>query len=91
MTQDDLLRGIRAKKEDYIVLLTKKEGKVRATDLYGLFSMRYKGTAIRTFLNEYLVALSYRREVVLQVDGQGYWVYEPSVYESEQANKVITP
>ena len=88
MSMDSLNRGIRAKKEDYILSLVKANGKIRATELYGAFSRRFQGAAIRTYLNEYLTALEYRGQVVLRTDGNGYWAYEPTVFEREQGEKI---
>lgn len=85
MTIDQTQRGTRTKKEDHILNLVKAAGKMKVTDLYGQYSHKYQGTAIRTFLGEYLPALEYRGEIKLVVDGFGYWVYERTVYEKEIA------
>lgn len=87
MTSDSLQRGIRAKKEAYISQIIKGEGKIRVTELFGVFSKHFPGCAVRTFLNEYLIALEYRGEVVLSVEGNGYFAYDPKAYEKQQSKK----
>jgi hypothetical protein len=80
MTVDGMQRGTRAKKEAYILSIVRQEGKIRTTDLYGAFSRHFPGSAIRTFLNEYLLALEYRNEIVLVVEATGYFAYDPSKF-----------
>ena len=85
MSVESLQRGTRAKKEAYILSLVMNAGKIRTTDLYGQFSRRFPGSAIRTFLNEYLTALEYRGEIVLHVEATGYFAYNPSVFDRQAA------
>ena len=85
MTNDSIQRGTREKKESYILEIVQGEGKIKATDLYGAYSRRFGGTAIRTFLNEYLPALEYRHDIVLHVTAEGFFVYHPPVFEKEQS------
>ncbi len=85
MTTDSQQRGTRSKKEDYISSLVQTQGKIRVTDLYGLFSKRFQGTAIRTFLNEYLPALEYRGEIALSVEAAGYYALTPEEFDKQQA------
>ena len=91
MTNDSVQRGTREKKEAYILEIVTHEGKIRTTDLYGSYSRRFGGTAIRTFLNEYLPALEYRHEIILHVTSDGYFVYTPQTFEKEQVAKGDTP
>ena len=88
MTTDSQQRGTRSKKEDYIASLVHTQGKVRVTDLYGLFSKRFQGTAIRTFLNEYLPALEYRGEIALSVEAGGYYAMSPDEFDKQQTDKM---
>ena len=81
LSSESVQRGTRAKKEAYILQLVMEAGKIRTTELYGQFSRRFPGAAIRTFLNEYLTALEYRGEIILHVEGTGYFVYNPEVFD----------
>lgn len=91
MTFDDLTRGIRKKKEEYILKLVQNEGKIRATELYGLFTKRFYGCSIRTFMQEYLPALEYRGEIKTEVDGVGFFVLDPKVWETQAIKKGEIP
>ena len=86
---ESLQRGTRAKKESYILEEVRARGKIKATDLYGEFSRRFPGAAIRTFLNEYLPALEYRGEIVLHANAHGYYAYVPEVFKDEQETKKL--
>jgi hypothetical protein len=87
VTTDGVQRGTRAKKEAFILSIVQVEGKIKVTDLYGGFSKRYPGSAIRTFLNEYLPALEYRQDIVLAVESTGYFAYHPPVFEKQQVKE----
>ena len=80
MTSDGMQRGTRAKKEDYIVMVVKQHGKIKVPALYGELTRRFQGIALRTFLTEYLTALEYREEIVLNVEATGYFAYTPEKF-----------
>ena len=86
---ESLQRGTRAKKESFILEEVRLRGKVKATELYGSFSRKFPGAAIRTFLNEYLPAMEYRGEIVLRVKADGYFAYVPEVLKEEEEAKKI--
>ena len=82
-SSSDIAQGKRIKKEAHIVDIVKAAEKIKVTKLYGAYSAKYRGTAIRTFLSEYLPALEYQGEIRLVVDGDGFWAYSRAAYEKE--------
>ena len=88
MVSEKQQRNERAQKEDHIRDIVNSEGKIKVKDLYGIYSRKYQGTAIRTFLNEYLVALEFRHEIVMVNDATGYYAFNPEVYNEETKSMI---
>lgn len=89
MVSERQQRNERAQKEDHIRDLVAAEGKVKVKDLYGMYTRKYQGTSIRTFLNEYLTALEFRREIIMLNDATGYWAFSVETYQQEVKNGKI--